>query len=454
MDTLIKIASFIFALGILITFHEFGHYLVARLAGVKVLRFSLGFGRALYVKRAGRDQTEWAIAAIPLGGYVKMLDEREGEVAAHELNRAFNRQSVGKRFAIVVAGPVANFLLAVVLYWALFVSGVQGMKPVVAVPAPNTPAAFAGFRDGELIRSIEGQDIATWQDVRWALLRLGLEHARVAMETQEPQGGIAFRTLDMSGITPSDLEGNLLEKLGLAPFRPKLAPVIDKVTDSGAARAAGMMSGDEIVSVDDRAISSWQNFVDLVRASPGKPLKMSIRRGGQLREITVTPQAELEANSSVGKIGAAPRIDEKETAKLFTIQRYGPGTALVKAAEKTWDTSIFSLKMLGEMLVGKVSWKNLSGPITIADYAGQSAQLGLTSYLAFLALISISLGVLNLLPIPLLDGGHLMYYVAEVVKGSPVSERAMEIGSRIGFALLIGLMAFAFYNDINRLLTS
>jgi regulator of sigma E protease len=454
MDTLIKIASFIFALGILITFHEFGHYLVARLAGVKVLRFSLGFGRALYVKRAGRDQTEWAIAAIPLGGYVKMLDEREGEVAAHELNRAFNRQSVGKRFAIVVAGPVANFLLAVVLYWALFVSGVQGMKPVVAVPAPNTPAAFAGFRDGELIRSIEGQDIATWQDVRWALLRLGLEHARVAMETQEPQGGIAFRTLDMSGITPSDLEGNLLEKLGLAPFRPKLAPVIDKVTDSGAARAAGMMSGDEIVSVDDRAISSWQTFVDLVRASPGKPLKMSIRRGGQLREITVTPQAELEANSSVGKIGAAPRIDEKETAKLFTIQRYGPGTALVKAAEKTWDTSIFSLKMLGEMLVGKVSWKNLSGPITIADYAGQSAQLGLTSYLAFLALISISLGVLNLLPIPLLDGGHLMYYVAEVVKGSPVSERAMEIGSRIGFALLIGLMAFAFYNDINRLLTS
>jgi len=454
MDTLIKIASFILALGILITFHEFGHYLVARLTGVKVLRFSLGFGRPLYVKRAGRDQTEWAIAAIPLGGYVKMLDEREGEVAIHELDRAFNRQSVGKRFGVVVAGPLANFLLAILLYWALFVSGVQGLKPVVATPMPNTPAALAGFRGGELIRSIEAQDVATWQDVRWALLRLGLEHARVAIETQEPHGAIAFRTLDMGGITPSDLEGDLLEKLGLLPIKPEFAPVIGKVTDSGAARAAGLASGDEVVSVDDRAIASWQAFVEVVRANPGKLLKVSIRRDGQLREIAMTPQAELEGKVSVGKIGAATRIDEKETARLFTTQRYGPGAALVKAAEKTWETSIFSLQMLGEMLVGKVSWKNLSGPITIADYAGQSAQNGLSSYLAFLALISISLGVLNLLPIPLLDGGHLMYYVAEVIKGSPVSERAMEIGSRVGFALLMGLMAFAFYNDINRLITS
>jgi regulator of sigma E protease len=454
MNALITIVSFVFALGVLITFHEFGHYLVARLVGVKVLRFSLGFGKALYVKRAGRDQTEWAIAAVPLGGYVKMLDEREGEVASHELHRAFNRQPVGKRFAIVVAGPVANFLLAILLYWALFVGGVQGLKPLVAVPAPNTPAAAAGIRDGDLIRSIEGQEITTWQDVRWALLRLGLNHARVAIETQDPSGGIAFRTLDMGGITPSDLEGNLLDKLGLAPYRLQLAPVVGKVVEGGAAQAAGIKPGDEIVSVDGRAIATWQAFVDAIRANPGKRLNIEIRRNGAPQRLTVTPQSAVEGASSVGKIGAAPQVDEKETAKLFITQRYAPGTAFIKAAEKTWETSIFSLKMLGEMLLGEVSWKNLSGPITIADYAGQSAQLGLSSYLAFLALISISLGVLNLLPIPLLDGGHLMYYVAEVIKGSPVSERVMEIGSRVGFALLIGLMAFAFYNDINRLLTS
>jgi regulator of sigma E protease len=454
MNTLITIASFIFALGVLITFHEFGHYVVARLAGVKVLRFSLGFGKPLYVRRAGKDQTEWVVAAMPLGGYVKMLDEREGEVPARELDRAFNRQPVGKRFAIVAAGPIANFLLAILLYWALFVSGVQGLKPYVAAPAPGTPAAVAGIRDGELIRSIEGEEIATWQDVRWALLRNGLKRTPITVETQNAQGGITFRTLDTAGIATSDLEGGLLDKLGLAPYRLKLAPTIGNVTASGPAHSAGMRPDDQIVSVDSRSIPTWQAFVDVIRASPGKTLNIEVRRDGQVLRLAVTPEAVAEGVSSVGKIGAAPRVDEKETAKLLTIQRYGPGTALVRAANKTWETSVFSLKMLGKMVVGEISWKNLSGPITIADYAGQSAQLGLASYLAFLALISISLGVLNLLPIPLLDGGHLMYYVAEVIKGSPVSERVMEMGSRVGFALLIGLMAFAFYNDINRLLTS
>jgi regulator of sigma E protease len=450
MDTLIKIASFILALGVLITFHEFGHYLVARLVGVKVLRFSLGFGRPLYVKRAGRDQTEWAVAAIPLGGYVKMLDEREGEVAMHERDRAFNRQSVGKRFAIVVAGPLANFLLAIVLYWALFVSGVQGLKPVVAAPRRTRLPRLRVFATAADPARLKGRI--------WLVGGMYAGHCCVSVssmldrhETQDPQGAIAFRTLDMNSITPSDLEGNLLEKLGLAPVKLKLAPVIGKVTDSGAARAAGLTSGDEIVSVDDRPISSWQAFVDLVRASPGKPLKLSIRRDGQLREVTVTPQAELEGKSSVGKIGVAPRIDEKETAKLLITQRYGPGTALVKAAEKTWETSIFSLQRLGKMPLGEVSWKSLSGPIRIVVEGGRAAQSGMILELTLS--LTLSLAVLNLLPIPLLDGGHLMYYVAEVIKGSPVSERAIELGSRVGFALLIGLMAFAFYNEINRLLT-
>ena len=452
MNGLITLASFVFALGLLIAFHELGHYMVARLCNVKVLRFSLGFGKQLYARRAGKDQTEWAIAAFPLGGYVKMLDEREGEVAAHELPRAFNRQSVAKRFAIVIAGPVANFLLAILLYWVIFVAGVPGMKPYIAAPVPGSPAALAGLVNGDLIRTLDGEAIASWQDLRWTLLDRGVKRGIVAVDVESPQGTVASRTLDLSKLQIAEIDASFVDGVGLSPYRPMLKAKIGMVVPGGVADKAGLKAGDEIVAVDGKAPAGWEGFVEIVRTSPGKRLDVSLSRNGAPVSATLTPQATGDGARTVGKIGA--QVDDKDADRLRITVKYPPVAALVKAAQKTWETSIFSLKMLGKMLTGEVSWRNLSGPITIADYAGQSAQLGWLPYLTFLALISISLGVLNLLPVPLLDGGHLMYYVVEIIKGSPVSEQAMEVGSRIGFALLLGLMAFAFYNDINRLLTS
>ncbi|HET6757581.1 MAG TPA: RIP metalloprotease RseP [Burkholderiales bacterium] len=455
MDLLVTLVAFIGALGLLIVFHEFGHFVVARLFDVKVLRFSVGFGAPLIVKRWGRDATEWAISAFPLGGYVKMLDEREAPVAANELPRAFNRQSVGRRFAIVLAGPGANFLLAIVLYWALFMTGVPGLKPVLGDIAPQTPAAQAGFERGETITSIGGNAVETWEDVRWTVLKLVGEQPRAEIAVKSESGNIAFRALDLETLnSPEALEGDILAKLGLTRFRPDVAPIISEVVAGGAAEQAGLRGQDEIISIDGEPIESWTQVVERVRGAPQKTLAFVVLRGGAEVSLSITPERSTETGKPTGKMGAGPVVDRSAMERLLTEVRYGPLESLNQALVKTWDTSLFTLKMLGRMLVGEVSWKNLSGPITIADFAGQTAQLGLVYYLGFLALISISLGVLNLLPIPLLDGGHLMYYTAEILKGSPVSERVMEIGQRIGIALLFTLMAFALYNDINRLLSS
>ena len=453
MSLLYTIAAFLLALGALVVVHEYGHYLVARLCGVKVLRFSIGFGMPLWKKRYGRDQTEWVVAAVPLGGYVKMLDEREGEVAPQELDRAFNRQNVWRRYAVVIAGPLANFLFAILLYWLLFMHGVQEARPIVDLPQPGTVAASAGFEAGETIRALNGEAVASWQDVRWRMLQLALERQRVKVEVLNRTKQINWRTLDLSRFDAEQLQGDTLTLIGLRLYRPDIKPVIGQVVAAGVAERAGLQAGDQILAADGKPVSSWNELVQLVRSHPGIELKLTYRRGNERRELVLVPETVQQNGASIGRIGAAAQLDRRALDEFVTVVRYGVVDALVKATQKTWDTSVFSLKMLGRMLVGQVSWKNISGPVTIADYAGQSAQLGLASYLSFLALISISLGVLNQLPIPLLDGGHLMYYTIEIFKGSPVSDRIMEFGQKLGLTLLLVLMAFAFYNDINRLIS-
>ncbi len=453
MALLTTLAAFVVALGCLIVVHEYGHFAVARACGVKVLRFSVGFGRPLWSMRLGRDATEWVIAAFPLGGYVKMLDEREGPVAPAELPRAFNRQSVWRRIAIVIAGPAANFALAIALYWALFVYGVPGLKPVVGEPPANTPAHHAGFAAGEVLVGIGGEPVASWQDARWILLQHAVRKSAVVVTVTRTGGGTAARRLELSGVTATDLEGDFLRTLGLNRYQPPLKPVIGEVVGGGAAERAGLKAGDEFAAINNRKIENWEQVVKLVRAHPGTPLVIEVRRGGVLQPvIAVSPETVIEGGSTIGRIGAAPRIDRSALADMVVEVRYGPLEGFNRAVQKTWDTSVFTLRMLGKMIVGDVSLKNLSGPITIADYAGQSAQSGAASYLLFLALISISLGVLNLLPIPLLDGGHLMYYAIEILQGRPLSDRAIEIGQHVGLVLLVVLMAFALYNDIHRLI--
>ncbi len=453
MNLLHTIAAFVVALGALVIVHEYGHYLVARLCGIKVMRFSIGFGPPLWKKRFGRDETEWVVAAVPLGGYVKLLDEREGEVAPEEIGRAFNRQNVWRRYAVVAAGPLANFLFAILLYWLLFMHGVQEARPVVALPPSGTPAAGAGFESGETVRAINGEPVTSWQDVRWRMLQLALERAQVTVEVLNRSNQLNWRTLDLSPFDAEQLEGDTLALIGLKLYRPAISPVIGQIVPGSGAEQAGLQAGDRILSASGKPILSWDELVEQVRRHPARELRLTYQRGGERRELTLVPEAVQQNGSALGRIGAAAKLDQQALDELVTVVRYGAASALAKAVEKTWDTSVFSLRMLGRMLIGQVSWKNLSGPVTIADYAGQSAQLGLVSYLNFLALISISLGVLNLLPIPLLDGGHLMYYTVEIFKGSPVSDQIMEIGQKLGLTLLLVLMAFAFYNDINRLIS-
>jgi len=453
MSLLNTIVAFIVALGVLIVVHEYGHYLVARLCRVKVLRFSVGFGRPLVTWRLGADRTEWVIAAVPFGGYVKMLDEREGPVEPAEAARAFNRQSVWRRFAIVIAGPLFNFAFAVLVYAGLFMYGLPEARPILAAPPPGTLAAASGVRAGDTVRAIDGEAIATWQELRWRMLQAALQRETVQLETINERGHINTATLDLRSFPSADVEADALERVGLRLYRPPLPAVLGQVVAGGAAQREGLEAGDRILRAAGTPVEDWEAFVNAIRAHPGVALKLSVERGGQTRDIEVVPDGVSAGGQRFGRIGAGPRQPEGYADKLIVRVQHGPLQALARAVAKTWDISVFSLKMLGKMLIGEVSWRHLSGPVTIADFAGQSASLGWVPYITFLALISISLGVLNLLPIPLLDGGHLMYYAIEIIKGRPVSERFMELGQRVGLALLLVMMAFAFYNDLNRLLT-
>jgi len=449
MSVLHTILWFLIAIGVLVVIHEFGHYLAARLAGVKVLRFSVGFGKPLLSRRIGRDQTEWTVCALPLGGYVKMLDEREGAVAADERHRAFNRASVWRRIGIVLAGPVANFVLAVVLYWALFLHGLPALRPIIGEPPANTPAALAGLSAGDEIERVNGTAIQSFQDLRLTLLRSGVAGERVELTLKNGR----TTQLEMGSLQTDNLDQDPLRPLGIARFDPVIPAVVGQVVAQGAAARSGLQIGDSILTVNAAPLASWQDWVRLVRASPERALKIEVERDGRRVTLVVTPDAVEEAGERIGKIGAAPRVDETLLAGLMTEVRYGPVEGLVQGAKKTWDMSVFTLEMLGRMVLGQVSWKNLSGPLTIADYAGQSAALGWISFIGFLALVSVSLGVLNLLPIPVLDGGHLVYYIYEVITGRAVSERVMEYGLRIGMAVLLLLMSLALYNDLQRLIT-
>jgi regulator of sigma E protease len=448
MSVLHTLLWFLVAIGILVVVHEFGHYLAARLAGVKVLRFSVGFGTPLLSRRFGRDQTEWTLAALPFGGFVKMLDEREGDVSAAEAHRSFNRATVWRRIGIVSAGPIANFLLAIVFYWALFLSGLPALKPMIGEPPAGTPAALAGLVAGDEIRRVNGAETASFQDLRLNLLRAGVAQAPLVLELADGRSV----ELDAPSLETESLERDTLRPLGIVRYDPEIAPVIGKVLPDGAAARAGFQPGDRLITADGKAVANWQEWVRVVRQHPAQSLRIEFERQGQRRLLTVVPDAVDEAGQRIGKIGAGPQVDESVLATLMTEVRYGPVEALWRGAAKTWDMSLFTLEMMGRMVLGQVSWKNLSGPLTIADYAGQSASLGWVSFVGFLALVSVSLGVLNLLPIPLLDGGHLMYYVAEVFTGRPVSERTMEIGGRIGMTLLLLLMSFALFNDLQRLI--
>jgi len=447
------LVAFALILGMLVVVHEFGHYIVARQVGVKVLRFSVGFGRPVWSKRIGRDNTEWAIGMFPLGGYVKMLDEREGAVVPEELHRSFNRQSVWRRMAIVIAGPVANLLLAMLVYWGLFWHGMEELRPIMGSPVAASAAALAGIENGERVLKVGGEVVQTWQDMRWVLISRAVDQDSIELELINQRDEIAIRRLDVSSARADGWEGDALDKLGLSFYRPKVPPVIGQVSPDSVAAAAGLTSGDEILSIDNLPIATWSDVVNTVRSSPGKLLKFEVLRRSERLVVDIRPAQVEESGHAIGRIGASVSDSGISRSELMTTVRYGPLSALGKALDETWDKSAFSLVMIGKMITGEVSWRNISGPVTIADYAGQSAKLGIDYYLKFLALVSISLAVLNLLPIPILDGGHLLYYVLEIIKRGPLSERSMEIGQQIGLALMLMLMAFAFYNDINRLIS-
>jgi len=451
MSFLNTVVAFVIALGVLIVVHEYGHYLVARLCGVKVLRFSVGFGRPLAAWRVGRDRTEWVIAAIPFGGYVKMLDEREAPVRTDEAHRAFNRQGVLRRFLIVVAGPAFNFLFAIAVYAGLYMTGLPEARPLLGTPPAASFAEAAGLRRGDLVRSIDGEPVETWQALRWRVLQGALQRETLKLEVIDERDHISQRTLDLSRFPADEVESDVLDRIGLRLYRPLLEPVLGQVVAGSAAEDAGLEPGDRITHIDGRAVATWDDLVREVRSRPAVPARLAVRRGARALTLEVTPEAVQTGDRRIGRIGAAPAIPPAHAERILVEVRYGPLQSLRQAVLKTWDISAFSVRMLGKMLLGEVSWKNLSGPVTIADYAGQSAQLGWIPYVTFLALISISLGVLNLLPIPPLDGGHLMFYLVELLKGSPASERVVEFGQRVGIALLLMLMAFAFYNDLTRL---
>lgn len=452
------VLAFLVTLGVLIVIHEWGHYQVARWCGVKVLRFSVGFGRVVWRRQAGPEATEFVVSAMPLGGYVKMLDEREGDVLPHERGLAFNRKPLLQRAAIVAAGPAANLLLAVLLYAAAHWIGVDEPKAVVSTPAAGSVAERAGLRSGDWVRAwsrdgttgVEWQDVQSLTDLRWQITQATLNGERLSLMVSDHKGhGTRQVTLELDRIGSQEVDASLMKRVGLGgPFS---AAVIGDVKVDGPADRAGLKSGDRVLRVDGVDITDAQQLRERIRklATDGSASAMTwqIERAGDVREITVSPRVMTEGNQRFGRIDAFVGL----APEMVTVRK-GPIDGLAEGGARTWEVSLLTLKMLGRMLIGEASLKNLSGPLTIADYAGQSVQLGLAYYLGFLALVSVSLGVLNLLPLPMLDGGHLMYYLFEAVTGRPVSDLWLKWLQRGGALILLLLMSLALSNDMARLL--
>ena len=445
MQTLL---AFIFAILILVSLHEFGHYIVARLCGVKVLRFSVGFGKPFFSRKRG--DTEWCLAPIPLGGYVKMVDTREGEVAQADLPYAFDKQHPAKRIAIVAAGPLTNLALAVLLYGLSFSFGVTEIRPYVGTVEPDTIAARAGFQSGDRIQSVNSTPVADWGSAQTEIA-LNLEAGKVAVAVQTASGAQTVRTIDAAGTEEAGKIAKNQGYIGLMPF--KITTVIGGVEKGSPADKAGLKTGDKLTAADGKPITSWQEWANLTRQSPGRKIALTYERDGQARTADIRPDTvERSDKTLIGRVGLLPQSDKAWDRQIRRNYRPSVVRAFGMGWEKTVSHSWTTVKFFGKLISGNASASHISGPLTIADIAGQSAELGLQSYLEFLALVSISLGVLNLLPVPVLDGGHLVFYTAEWIRGKPLGERIQNIGLRFGLALMMLMMAIAFFNDITRLL--
>ncbi|WP_114194491.1 sigma E protease regulator RseP [Edaphovirga cremea] len=450
MNILWSLAAFIVALGILITVHEFGHFWVARRCGVRVERFSIGFGRTLW-RRTDRHGTEFIIAMIPLGGYVKMLDERVGAVAPEFRHQSFNSKTVWQRAAIISAGPIANFVFAVFAYWLVFIIGVPSVRPVIADITPNSVAAAAKISPGMELKSLDGIETPDWDSVRLALIgKIGDAQTTIGIA---PFGSnqVVQKTLDLRQWHFEPDKQDPVVALGIIPRGPQIESVLSEVQSGSAAQKAGLQAGDRIVKVDGQLLDRWQTFVIQVRDNPGKSINLEIERGGSPLSLTLIPDTKPVGKDRVeGFAGVVPKViplpDEYKT-----IRQYGPFTAFYEAGDKTWQLMKLTVSMLGKLITGDVKLNNLSGPISIAQGAGMSAEYGLVYYLMFLALISVNLGIINLFPLPVLDGGHLLFLAIEKLKGGPVSERVQDFSYRIGTILLVLLMGLALFNDFSRL---
>ncbi|SUB65510.1 Regulator of sigma E protease [Photobacterium damselae] len=450
MGFLWNLGAFLLALGILIAVHEFGHFWVARRCGVYVERFSIGFGKAIW-QRKGKDGTEYTLAMIPLGGYVKMLDERVEAVPEHQRHMAFNNKKLWQRSAIVAAGPFANFVFAVFAYWVVYLIGVPAVKPVIGEVAPQSIAAQGGIAPGMELKSISGIETPDWESVNMAMIS-HIGDKQMAVTLTEPHSNVDVkRTLNLTDWSYDPEHENVLTTLGLTPYTPAITLVISQLVDNGAAINAGFQLNDKIIAVDGEPIKQWQTFADLVKANPDKTLNVEVLRDNAPLTLALKPAVkDLKDGSKVGYVGIAPKVDAWPEDYRINLQ-FGPIESVAKATEKTWQLVTLTFDMVTKLVTGDVAIKNLSGPISIAKGAGMTADFGLVYFLGFLALISVNLGIVNLLPLPVLDGGHLMFFAIEAVTRRPVSEKIQDIGYRVGSAILVALMAIALFNDFTRL---